>query len=40
MSNFMDVHIKNLRQKIGDSGRRKIIRTIRGVGYIIGDAEQ
>jgi len=40
MSNFMDVHIKNLRQKIGDSGQGKIIRTIRGVGYIIGDAEQ
>jgi len=39
MSNFMDVHIKNLRQKIGDSGQGKIIRTIRGVGYIIGDAE-
>ncbi|QCQ23345.1 response regulator transcription factor [Desulfoglaeba alkanexedens] len=39
MSNFMDVHIKNLRQKIGDSGERKIIRTIRGVGYIIGDTE-
>jgi len=37
MSNFMDVHIKNLRQKIGDSGQDKIIRTIRGVGYIIGD---
>jgi len=40
MSNFMDVHIKNLRQKIGDSGQGKIIRTIRGVGYIIGGAEQ
>ena len=40
MSNFMDVHIKNLRQKIGDSGQGKIIRTIRGVGYIIGDTEQ
>jgi DNA-binding response OmpR family regulator len=39
MSNFMDVHIKNLRQKIGDSGRGNIIRTIRGVGYIIGDTE-
>jgi DNA-binding response OmpR family regulator len=35
MSNFMDVHIKNLRQKIGDCGQDKIIRTIRGVGYII-----
>lgn len=40
MSNFMDVHIKNLRQKIGDSGQTSIIRTIRSVGYIIGDAEQ
>lgn len=40
MSNFMDVHIKNLRQKIGDSGHGKIIRTIRGVGYILGDTEQ
>lgn len=37
MSNFMDVHIKNLRQKIGDSGQGNIVRTIRGVGYIIGD---
>lgn len=35
MSNFMDVHIKNLRHKIGDSGHGKIIQTIRGVGYII-----
>jgi DNA-binding response OmpR family regulator len=37
MSNFMDVHIKNLRQKIGDTGRGTIIHTIRGVGYIIED---
>lgn len=37
MSNFMDVHIKNLRLKIGDSGKNRIVRTIRGVGYIIGD---
>jgi DNA-binding response OmpR family regulator len=40
MSNFMDVHIKNLRHKIGDSGHGKIIRTIRGVGYIIRESEQ
>jgi DNA-binding response OmpR family regulator len=37
MSNFMDVHIKNLRHKIGDTGRGNIIRTIRGVGYIVED---
>ncbi len=40
MSNFIDVHIKNLRHKIGDSGHGKIIRTIRGVGYIIKDPEE
>lgn len=40
MSNFMDVHIKNLRQKIGDSGQGRIIRTVRGLGYIVGDTEQ
>lgn len=37
MSNFMDVHIKNLRHKIGDTGRGSIIRTIRGIGYIVED---
>jgi DNA-binding response OmpR family regulator len=37
MSNFMDVHLKNLRQKIGDSNNEKIIKTLRGVGYIIED---
>jgi DNA-binding response OmpR family regulator len=37
MSNFMDVHIKNLRHKIGDAGGGTIIRTIRGVGYIVED---
>ena len=36
MSNYMDVHIKNLRQKIGDVDG-SIIRTLRGVGYIVGD---
>jgi len=40
MSNFMDVHMKNLRRKIGDSGNTRIIRTVRGVGYLIGDTEK
>ncbi len=39
MSNFMDVHMKNLGHKIGDTGNARIIRTVRGVGYIIGDTE-
>ncbi len=37
MSNFMDVHIKNLRHKIGDAGGVNIIQTVRGVGYTIKD---
>ena len=32
----VDVHIRTLRQKLGDSG--KIIETVRGVGYRIGGA--
>lgn len=34
MSNTIDVHIKNLRRKIGDTDA-SILRTLRGVGYII-----
>lgn len=37
MSNFMDVHIKNLRHKICDNARVHIIETVRGVGYTIKD---
>ena len=37
MSNFIDVHIKNLRRKIGDTDKKKIISTIRGIGFIIED---
>ena len=40
MSNFMDVHVKNLRKKIGDSGSGRIVKTVRGVGYIIEDTEE
>ena len=34
MSNFIDVHMKNLRRKI-KTGDSSLIRTIRGVGFII-----
>jgi DNA-binding response OmpR family regulator len=34
MSNSIDVHIKNLRRKIGDN-RGTVIRTIRGIGYMV-----
>lgn len=40
MSNFMDVHIRNLRRKIKDSARTGIIETVRGVGYIIREFEK
>lgn len=39
MTNFVDVHIKNLRKKIGDDPKKKLIKTIRGVGYMIKDEE-
>jgi DNA-binding response OmpR family regulator len=37
MSNFIDVHMKNLRQKIRKDDRDAVIRTIRGAGYMIDD---
>lgn len=40
MSNFMDVHMKNLRKKIDRPGQASLIRTIRGVGYIVQDEPQ
>jgi DNA-binding response OmpR family regulator len=40
MSNFIDVHVKNLRRKIDDSDKKKIIRTIRGIGFIIEDEQE
>jgi DNA-binding response OmpR family regulator len=35
MTNFIDVHIKNIRKKIGES----VIQTIRGTGYMIKSTE-
>lgn len=40
MSNFMDVHIKNLRQKLRPADGSDIIQTIRGVGFVIRDDEE
>lgn len=34
MSNYIDVHVKNLRHKIGDA-EGSVVRTLRGIGYII-----
>lgn len=37
MSNFLDVHIKNLRKKIDADYSPKLLRTRRGVGFILSD---
>jgi DNA-binding response OmpR family regulator len=39
MSNFVDVHIKNLRKKLNDTAG-EIIRTVRAIGYMIKDPSQ
>lgn len=39
MSNFVDVHIKNLRQKIKSEETGTLIRTVRGIGFIIDSDE-
>jgi DNA-binding response OmpR family regulator len=34
----IDVHVANLRRKLGDTGREsRWVRTVRGVGYRLGD---
>ncbi|MDX9962804.1 response regulator transcription factor [Desulfobacter postgatei] len=35
MSNYVDVHMKNLRKKLTSQGDLPIIKTIRGIGFII-----
>ncbi len=35
MSNYVDVHIKNLRKKLTAREDKPVIRTIRGIGFII-----
>jgi two-component system, OmpR family, response regulator MprA len=39
MTNFVDVHIKNLRKKIENGTDNHIIQTVRGVGYMLKDEQ-
>ncbi len=39
MSNFIDVHVKNLRKKLEEAMGRKIIFTKRGNGFILSDKD-
>jgi DNA-binding response OmpR family regulator len=36
-TNVVDVHIYRLRGKVDTSGRQPLIRTLRGVGYVLKD---
>jgi DNA-binding response OmpR family regulator len=37
MTNFVDVHVKNLRKKIETPDKKNVIQTVRGIGYMIKD---
>jgi DNA-binding response OmpR family regulator len=39
MTNVVDVYINYLRKKISDGSERRLIHTVRGVGYRIGDSK-
>lgn len=38
-NNIVDVYVRHLRSKIDECSGRKLIRTLRGVGYVISDDE-
>ncbi len=40
ITNIVDVYVRHLRSKVDDAYERKLIRTIRGVGYSIGNGGQ
>jgi DNA-binding response OmpR family regulator len=40
LTNIVDVYIRHLRSKIDDEWPQKLIRTVRGIGYLIGEAEE
>lgn len=40
MSNVVDVFVAALRKKIGDSGKKRIIQTVHGVGYRIASEDE
>jgi DNA-binding response OmpR family regulator len=37
MDNIIDVHMSHLREKIDRPFERKLLRTVRGVGFALGD---
>ncbi len=39
MTNFVDVHIKNIRKKMTEFTDEKIIKTVRGIGFMVEELE-
>jgi len=39
LTNIVDVYVRHLRSKVDDPFPTKLIRTVRGAGYYVGDAE-
>jgi two-component system copper resistance phosphate regulon response regulator CusR len=37
LTNIVDVYVRHLRNKVDDQSSKKLIRTVRGVGYSISD---
>jgi two-component system copper resistance phosphate regulon response regulator CusR len=40
LTNIVDVYVRHLRNKVDDDNPKKLIRTVRGVGYAISDKEE
>jgi DNA-binding response OmpR family regulator len=40
MSNVIDVYVSNLRRKLGDDTEPRLLRTVRGAGYLLRDLAQ
>jgi two-component system copper resistance phosphate regulon response regulator CusR len=40
LTNIVDVYIRHLRGKVDDDWPLKLIKTVRGIGYMIGSAEE
>ena len=37
LTNIVDVYVRHLRGKVDDESPKKLIRTVRGIGYSIGE---
>jgi two-component system copper resistance phosphate regulon response regulator CusR len=40
LTNIVDVYVRHLRTKVDEAHERKLIRTVRGVGYCLTDEKE